>query len=147
MMTIVYRGITCFFIKIVYFISRSYISNSDHLVQRQKYFWYPYGNIDMIFKITDWVVLRLSIDHVHQTLQGSQNSSSVHLVTLHFREINLITISSLQRMKNKHLKNHNFCHFNQSQMEEKDSKGQELSNYQFQHKVVLNSLSENWYFI
>ena len=112
MMTIVYRGITCFFIKIVYFISRSYISNSDHLVQRQKYFWYPYGNIDMIFKITDWVVLRLSIDHVHQTLQGSQNSSSVHLVTLHFREINLITISSLQRMKNKHLKNHNFCHFN-----------------------------------
>ena len=36
----------------------------------------------------------------------------IHLVTFHFREINLITISSLQRMKNKHLKNHNFCHFN-----------------------------------
>ena len=48
----------------------------------------------------------------HRSIHVRPTLSSVHLVTFHFREINLITISSLQRMKNKHLKNHNFCHFN-----------------------------------
>ena len=110
------------FIKIAYFISRSHILSSDRLAQRQQNIFGIHMVILMWFPKSNWLD-RTGHDprpshgrpvrgRFHRSVHVRQTLSSVHLVTFHFREINLITISSLQRMKNKHLKNHNFCHFN-----------------------------------